>query len=113
MGMGGIPAGKGKVFVLTEKGFENTPDTVKAYREIGKPLKGYEESVPQEWIKKGYVEKVDAREAEQEKQTLHKKESTLMKLSDYKKEAASRNENQKEKAEQDRENNKKEPEAVL
>lgn len=29
MTMGGIPAGKGKIFVLTEKGYENTPDTVK------------------------------------------------------------------------------------
>ena len=46
---------KGNVFVLTEKGYNKTPDEVKPEREIGKPLKGYEERVPASWIQKGYV----------------------------------------------------------
>lgn len=35
MTIGGVPAGKEKKIVLTDKSCENTPDTVKAYREIG------------------------------------------------------------------------------
>ncbi|MCM1192009.1 MAG: hypothetical protein NC123_18335 [Butyrivibrio sp.] len=46
----------GNVFVLTEKGYKETPDRIKAERKIGHPLKGYERGVPASWIKKGYVE---------------------------------------------------------
>lgn len=48
-------AQKGKKFVLTEKGYEKTPDHVKSERKIGEPVKGFETSVPVTWIQKGYV----------------------------------------------------------
>ena len=51
-------AEKGKKFVLTEKGYLNTPDCIKHEREIGKPVKGFEERVTVSWIKKGYVEEI-------------------------------------------------------
>lgn len=51
-------AENGKHFVVTVKGYEHTPDKVKPERAIGKPVKGYEYSVPQSWIDKGYVEEV-------------------------------------------------------
>lgn len=48
-------AHKGKKFVLTEKGYEKTPDRVKSERKVGDPIKGFETSVPVSWIQKGYV----------------------------------------------------------
>lgn len=48
-------ARKGKRFVLTEKGYEKTPNRVKPERKVGEPIKGYENSVPVSWVKKGYV----------------------------------------------------------
>lgn len=61
--MAGIKiAQKGKHFVLTEKGYKKTPDNVKPERSIGKPLKGFEYSVPTSWFEKGYVEEVDLSE---------------------------------------------------
>lgn len=51
-------AESGKHFVLTVKGYERTPDRVKLERAVGKPVKGYEYSVSQSWIDKGYVEEV-------------------------------------------------------
>lgn len=48
-------AEKGKRFVLTKKGYEKTPDRIKTEREIGKPIKGYENSVPVSWVENGYV----------------------------------------------------------
>lgn len=42
-------------FVLTEKGYKNTPDQVKSERKIGDPIKGFETRVPRTWIQKGYV----------------------------------------------------------
>ena len=48
-------AQEGKMFVLTEKGYEKTPNHVKNERKIGDPVKGYETSVPVSWIQKGYV----------------------------------------------------------
>lgn len=51
-------AESGKRFVLTVKGYERTPDRVKLERAAGKSVKGYEYSVPQSWIDKGYVEEV-------------------------------------------------------
>lgn len=51
-------AGKGNHFILTEKGYEKTPDRVKPEREIGKPVAGFECKVPSSWIEKGYVAEV-------------------------------------------------------
>ena len=48
-------AKKGKRFVLTEKGYDKTPDHVKHERKIGEPIKGFETSVPVSWIHNGYV----------------------------------------------------------
>lgn len=45
----------GKQFVVTEYGYKKTPDAVKPEREVGKPVKGFEDKVPPSWIKKGYV----------------------------------------------------------
>lgn len=53
--MGKRYAENGKMFVLTECGYQRTPDHVKPERGIGKPVKGFETSVPVEWVKKGYV----------------------------------------------------------
>lgn len=51
-------ADEGKIFVLTKRGYEKTPDDVKKERSIGKPLKGFEYHVPASWVEKGYVEEV-------------------------------------------------------
>lgn len=48
-------AEKGIVFVLTEEGYNATPERVKVEREVGKPIKGFEEKVPNSWLEKGYV----------------------------------------------------------
>lgn len=56
MGSVNAIAGPGKRFVLTEYGYNQTPEDIKRERNIGEPVKGYEESVPVSWIKKGYVE---------------------------------------------------------
>lgn len=42
-------------FVLTETGYNKTPDIIKHERQIGNPLKGFETKVPISWIEKGYV----------------------------------------------------------
>ena len=44
-----------EVFVLTEKGYIRTPDSVKPEREIGKPIKHFEKAVPLSWYKNGWV----------------------------------------------------------
>lgn len=49
-------AQEGNIFVLTQKGYEATPDRVKKEREVGQPLKGYAQDVPASWINEGYVE---------------------------------------------------------
>lgn len=51
-------AGKGKAFVLTEKGYDATPRPVKTEREVGKPIKGFETNVPRSWLEKEYVREV-------------------------------------------------------
>mgnify|MGYP006067546991 CR=1 FL=1 len=56
MGSVNAIADPGKRFVLTEYGYNQTPEDIKRERKIGEPVKGYEESVPVSWIKKGYVE---------------------------------------------------------
>lgn len=48
-------AENGKQFVLTEHGYNATPDHVKYQRAIGQPVKEFETSVPVSWIEKGYV----------------------------------------------------------
>lgn len=52
-------AGKGKHFVLTEKGYGETPDRIKSTRKVGEPIKNHEEWVPNLWLEKGYVKEVD------------------------------------------------------
>lgn len=55
-------AAKGKHFVLTQKGYDETPDSVKLEREVGKPVStqlGYNKSVPTSWINNGWVEEVN------------------------------------------------------
>ena len=54
-------AQKGCMWVLTGKGYEATPDTVKHEREVGKPIPHFKESVPTSWIEKGCVVKVKFR----------------------------------------------------
>ena len=49
---------QGNHFVLTEKGYEDTPDKLKSAREIGKPVYGFEESVPILWLQRGWVKEV-------------------------------------------------------
>ncbi len=49
-------AAEGKHFVVTELGYEKTPDKVKPERKIGEPIRGFEYRVPVSWIEKGYVE---------------------------------------------------------
>ncbi len=51
-------AKEGKIFVLTEYGYEKTPCNVKSERAVGKPVKGFEYSVPASWIEKQYVEEI-------------------------------------------------------
>lgn len=57
-------AKKGNIFLLTEKGYDVTPDRVKPEREIGRPVKGYEYNVPILWVKKGYVEEINEKRAD-------------------------------------------------
>ncbi len=45
----------GKQFLLTKYGYQKTPDYVKHEREVGKPVKGFETSVPASWVEKEYV----------------------------------------------------------
>lgn len=52
----------GNQFVLTEKGYRNTPDHVKHEREVGVPVKGFETRVPATWINKGYVMEKESHE---------------------------------------------------
>lgn len=48
-------ADPGKRFVMTEYGYEKTPDHVKPERKVGEPIKGFETRVPTSWIEKEYV----------------------------------------------------------
>lgn len=60
MGTGYKMAEKGKHFVLTQKGYEVTPDHVKPERAVGKPVMSlYDDRVPVSWVEKGYVEEVE------------------------------------------------------
>ena len=51
-----VEAGPGRVFVVTELGYRETPDNIKHERQIGKPLKNYEKQIPIEWLESGYVQ---------------------------------------------------------
>ena len=48
-------AENGKNFVLTEYGYQKTPDHVKPERAVGEPVKGFENRVPVSWLENGYV----------------------------------------------------------
>lgn len=52
-------AANGKHFVLTEKGYEKTPDDVKKERKVGEPVKGFEYKVPVTWSENGWVDEVN------------------------------------------------------
>lgn len=72
-------ADSGKQFVLTDLGYEVTPDHVKPEREVGKPVnKLFVDSVPISWVDKGYVEEVIVdpvayrEKLEQEKEVRHR-----------------------------------------
>lgn len=52
-------ADKGKHFVVTEYGYEKTPDRVKPERKVGAPIEDYEYRVPTSWVDKGYVKEED------------------------------------------------------
>ena len=53
-------ADAGSVFVLTQLGYDETHNPVaKAEREIGKPIRGYEDAVWCSWVDKGYVVEED------------------------------------------------------
>lgn len=49
-------AKSGNIFVLTEKGYENTPDKARPERKVGEPVRGFRKRVPVSWFEKGYVE---------------------------------------------------------
>ena len=55
---GTATAENGEIFVVTQKGYDKTPDSVKPEREIGKPIRNFEKQVPISWIEKGWVENV-------------------------------------------------------
>ena len=49
----------GYQFVLTQHGYDTTPDNVKHEREVGKPVPGWPaDCVPASWVDKWYVEEV-------------------------------------------------------
>lgn len=48
----------GKRFILTQIGYDATPDRVKPERKVGEPVKGFETRVPESWVLKGYVTEV-------------------------------------------------------
>ena len=43
-------AKNGKQFLLTEYGYQETPDHVKHERAVGEPVKGFESKVPVSWV---------------------------------------------------------------
>ena len=58
-----ISCDEGEEFVLTEYGFEISREReLNDGREVGKPIKGFEQAVPEKWYVRGYVEKVDKNE---------------------------------------------------
>lgn len=76
--MAGIKnAGKGNIFILTEKGYAETLEKVKPEREVGKPVRVFEDSVPASWVEKGYVKEISASGREKEADNKH---SVLKKL---------------------------------
>lgn len=55
----------GCVFVLTEEGYRKTPMSVRNEREVGKPIRGYEDAVWCSWVDKGYVVEEDLERKEE------------------------------------------------
>ena len=58
MGFYKTNAAAGNHFVLTQKGYDATPDHVKRERAVGKPVPSFAESVFTSWVKKGWVVEV-------------------------------------------------------
>lgn len=52
-------AEKGKQFVLTQKGYDRTPEHIKHERAVGKPVHNYKEYAPVRWVEKGWVKEVE------------------------------------------------------
>lgn len=48
-------ADEGKHFVLTERGYRQTPVNARSERKIGEPIPGFETSVPRSWITNWWV----------------------------------------------------------
>lgn len=48
-------ADEGKHFILTELGYEVTPERVRCERKVGEPVRLFEFEVPRPWVEKGYV----------------------------------------------------------
>lgn len=51
----------GYEWVLTQRGYDKTPDEIQPYRAVGTPVWAwsiYTDSVPVSWVAKGYVEEV-------------------------------------------------------
>lgn len=63
-----VLAQKGKIFVLTSKGYEHCKrfckETVLRERKIGKPVGEYADSVPHSWIEHGWVEERKSEDVE-------------------------------------------------
>lgn len=51
-------AKKDYIFVLTNVGYDKTPDRIKQERAINKPIKLFEYAVPTSWIINGYVKEI-------------------------------------------------------
>ena len=53
----------GCIFVLTQTGYDATPDHIKHERKIGKPVSNiFRTHVPSSWVKKGYVAEAECDE---------------------------------------------------
>ena len=55
----------GNIFVLTESGYDFCSDSsVREEREVGKPIIGFETSVPITWVNEGWVKEVKMNDKE-------------------------------------------------
>ena len=58
-----VECDEGEIFVVTQLGFDSMPEHMKKENKVGKPMKGYEKSVPEKLYVRGYFEKVDEEES--------------------------------------------------
>lgn len=45
----------GRKYILTQKGYDESPEHVRHERKVGEPVTGFETHVPESWVSKGYV----------------------------------------------------------